>query len=557
MSQGFTKGTPIDTDGTLSLNSDIVVPSQKAVRTYVASQIGTPVTNVTASAPILSSGGVTPNISIPVATSLVNGYLTSTDWTTFNGKENVLTFSSPLSRTTNTISIPAATTSVNGYLTSTDWTTFNGKLSGSGTTNELAYFSAASTLSSLTTGTYPSLTELSYVKGVTSAIQTQLNAKVPSTRQLTINGTAYDLSADRSWTVTAAVGDLPEISISTANAREDDYAPTGWPGSGNIVKVIRINSTNTNYMMSLGGLASPSAGRIVTIYNASTANNLIIIENLSTSSTAANRFRMTGNLSYFLLPNRSVTFIYDGTYWTQMSASSIGGLDIFDEMTAGGSAFATGGSTGLYGFFGSGTGAGVRPDTVLNDGFGEISLSTGSTATGFAVISAQIRRNGGNNSFGGNTATNSIPYLAVGRIYIPTLATGAQDFRIHIGMNGTSSLPTNAPGIGYLWVYQGSTSTFWDVASSNVATTTTVTTSLAVTAGSWYWLGVYKPGGANIRDAVYFYSTNGVVYTMASKFVGTTGVYGGSPTLVLGSTVGITAKAIYCDWMGSSFNWTR
>jgi len=36
MSQGYTKGTPIDTDGTMSLNSDIVVPSQKAVRTYIS-----------------------------------------------------------------------------------------------------------------------------------------------------------------------------------------------------------------------------------------------------------------------------------------------------------------------------------------------------------------------------------------------------------------------------------------------------------------------------------------------------------------------------------------
>jgi hypothetical protein len=35
MSQGFTKGTPIDTDPTLSLNSDIVVPSQKAVKSYL------------------------------------------------------------------------------------------------------------------------------------------------------------------------------------------------------------------------------------------------------------------------------------------------------------------------------------------------------------------------------------------------------------------------------------------------------------------------------------------------------------------------------------------
>jgi hypothetical protein len=49
--------------------------------------------------------------------------------------EQPLTFSSPLSRSTNAVSIPAATTSVNGYLTSTDWTTFNAKqaaLSGTG-----------------------------------------------------------------------------------------------------------------------------------------------------------------------------------------------------------------------------------------------------------------------------------------------------------------------------------------------------------------------------------------------------------------------------------------
>ena len=41
MSQGFTKGTPIDTDPTLSLNSDIVVPSQKAVKTYVDTGLAT------------------------------------------------------------------------------------------------------------------------------------------------------------------------------------------------------------------------------------------------------------------------------------------------------------------------------------------------------------------------------------------------------------------------------------------------------------------------------------------------------------------------------------
>jgi hypothetical protein len=35
VSQGPTKGIPIDTDGTLVLNSDLLVPSEKAIRTYL------------------------------------------------------------------------------------------------------------------------------------------------------------------------------------------------------------------------------------------------------------------------------------------------------------------------------------------------------------------------------------------------------------------------------------------------------------------------------------------------------------------------------------------
>jgi gas vesicle protein len=52
---------------------------------------------------------------------------------------------------------------------------------GTGTANEIAYWSGTNTLGTLAVATYPSLTELSYVKGVTSAIQTQINAKAPST----------------------------------------------------------------------------------------------------------------------------------------------------------------------------------------------------------------------------------------------------------------------------------------------------------------------------------------------------------------------------------------
>jgi hypothetical protein len=131
--------TTTGTSGAATFSSNTLnIPQYQAAGTYV--------TSVTGTSPIVSSGGTTPAISIPAATSLVNGYLSSTDWSTFNGKESVLTFSSPLVRTTNTISIPAATTSVNGYLSSADWTTFNNKYNLPSLTSGSVLFSNGTTI---------------------------------------------------------------------------------------------------------------------------------------------------------------------------------------------------------------------------------------------------------------------------------------------------------------------------------------------------------------------------------------------------------------------------
>lgn len=61
---------------------------------------------------------------------------------------------------------------------------------GTGTANTITYWDTTTSIASLDTATYPSLTELSYVKGVTSAIQTQLNAK--GTGNVTKVGTPVD-----------------------------------------------------------------------------------------------------------------------------------------------------------------------------------------------------------------------------------------------------------------------------------------------------------------------------------------------------------------------------
>jgi len=68
--------------------------------------VGT-VTSVTGTAPVVSSGGATPAISISQASTSTNGYLSSTDWNTFNGKAPSVTY------TTNYVPYGQGTTTLN------------------------------------------------------------------------------------------------------------------------------------------------------------------------------------------------------------------------------------------------------------------------------------------------------------------------------------------------------------------------------------------------------------------------------------------------------------
>jgi hypothetical protein len=114
--------------------------------TTAANPQGT-VTSVTGTAPVVSSGGATPAISMAAANTTTNGYLTSTDWNTFNGKSNTNgtvtsvaaltlgTTGTDLSSTVATgtttpvitLQVPTASATNRGALSSTDWSTFNGK----------------------------------------------------------------------------------------------------------------------------------------------------------------------------------------------------------------------------------------------------------------------------------------------------------------------------------------------------------------------------------------------------------------------------------------------
>ena len=146
---------------------------------------GGTVTEVKTSPPLIGDITSSGTLGIGTATTSTDGYLTHGDWNTFNNKQpsgsylTTVTADSPLSGSGTSGSHLVFTNP--GYISNV----------GIGTANTITYWDSTNTIGSLNTGTYPSLTELSYVKGVTSSIQTQINNDISSQWKTTNTNDVY------------------------------------------------------------------------------------------------------------------------------------------------------------------------------------------------------------------------------------------------------------------------------------------------------------------------------------------------------------------------------
>ena len=165
------------------------------------------------------NGSSAVSIGIPVATTSVNGYLSSTDWTTFNNKGSgtvtSVTGTSPVVSSggaTPAISIPVATTSVSGYLSSTDWTTFNNKTSNTGTVTSV---SGAGTVSGLTlTGTVTGSGSIT-LGGTIATLNQNTTGSAGSVPASGLTGST--LASGVTASSLTSVGTLTGLSVSGAN----------------------------------------------------------------------------------------------------------------------------------------------------------------------------------------------------------------------------------------------------------------------------------------------------------------------------------------------------
>jgi predicted heme/steroid binding protein len=259
--------------------------------------VGT-VTSIATTGPI--TGGTitgTGTIGITQATTSTNGYLSSTDWNTFNNKQNAITltttgssgsatfvgatlnipnytlsglggvpdsrtltingtsydlttnrtwsvgtvtsitFSGPLTGGTitgsGTVGILQASGSQNGFLSSTDWTTFNNK---------------QNTITLTTTGSSGASTLVGATLNIPTYTLSGLGG-VPTSRTLTINGTALDLSVDRSWSV-GTVTSVAALTLGTSGTDLNSSVATGTTTPVITLNVPTASATNRGALSS-------------------------------------------------------------------------------------------------------------------------------------------------------------------------------------------------------------------------------------------------------------------------------------------------------------------
>jgi len=260
------------------------------------------VTSVTGTAPVVSSGGATPAISMPAATTSVNGYLTSTDWNTFNGKGSGSVTSVAQSFTGGLISVAGSPITTSGTLA----------LTVAGTSGGIPYFSSASTWAS---------------SAALSAGAIVLGGGAGVTPATTTTGTG----------VVTALG----VNTGTAGAFVVNGGALGTPSSGTVTNLTGTASININGTV---GATTANTGAFTTL----TASGASTFTGQTTTGSAATKLYSYSDATYSGIANNSGA----SSEYILLGSNHIIYLGVSNAAVIG----AASGATGIQ-FFGYGAGA--------------------------------------------------------------------------------------------------------------------------------------------------------------------------------------------------------
>jgi hypothetical protein len=261
---GGTSAQFLKADGSVDSNSYYLASNPSA---FIA------LTALSGTAPI-QYNNTTGAISITQASGSTNGFLSSTDWTTFNNKtSNVGTvtsvaaltlgtsgtdLSSSVANSTTTpvitLNVPTASAANRGALSAADWTTFNNKqnaltnpVTGTGTTNFLPKFTGASTIGN----------SLVFDNGTNVGVNTTSpDGKLDIAQAMSDGSTSAFTSPHLALTATSAINNTGFVGITFATSDSVNYgfsygALRSEGGLGDLVWRNHFNSAQGTQLMRL------------------------------------------------------------------------------------------------------------------------------------------------------------------------------------------------------------------------------------------------------------------------------------------------------------------
>ena len=285
----------------------------------------TGVTSVTGTAPVVSSGGTTPAISMAAATSLVNGYLTSTDWNTFNNK------------TSNTGTVTSVAASVPAFLS----------VSGSPITTSgtlaISYSGTALPVANGGTGA-TTLTGVVYGNG-TSAFTAATGAQIATAIGATAVTNATTATNQSGGTVNATTGSFTGLLTGASSASTDVNTANdagSFSARGGATTVASMSFHRTGAFAINMGLGTDNVFRIGgwsasnNCLQLSGTGNLTILGSVAaaTGSVSAPAFSTSGdtNTGMFFPAADTIAFAEGGT--EALRITSTGAISVGSSGTA-------------------------------------------------------------------------------------------------------------------------------------------------------------------------------------------------------------------------------
>ena len=424
-------------------------------------------------------------IGITQATTSTNGYLSTTDWNTFNGKQSALTIgnlteatSSVLTITGGTgavigsgtsIQVKQASSTVSGFLSSTDWSTFNSKqgtitltttgTSGaatfSGGTLNIPQYQAALTNPVTGTGTSGKLVKFTGTSSIGDSILTESSGVITQSATLPdyslnyTDATSYGrLFFSESNTFKAAIQFMGSSFAATArrNALEIVNTTTGdlALGTGDARTFYIKNGGNVGI-----GLISPSAVLHVVKDGAGNSNTSITGSQLILSRTSAAgenlAFRNTGTSNGINGTNYTAQILSDGNNVLEMYTT--GALPLV---------FGTNATERMRITSAGHIGVGTNSPTPLGTGYTTIDIrgtSGGGLYFGTSTSASFLYGDGGSYDFGTTTAigiriytnnTQRMAFTSGGNILMGTTSDNGERLYVSGSIRATGSITANS-----------------------------------------------------------------------------------------------------------------